>query len=265
MIKQAFTAERLFFVWIAMAFLLSWSGSADAANISRIRVAVASNFIAPLKEIAKAFEDATGTRVLVSVGSTGKLYAQIKNGAPFDVFLAANAREPKRLAAEGLGVARTRFTYARGRLALWCRTAHSSQQARACLNGQSARLAIANPRLAPYGQAARHALTALQPSARVVMGENISQAFQLVWSGNVPLGFVALSQLKKRMDIAGAYWMVPARLHNPIDQQAILLSRAAGNDDAQAFLTYLRGDQARGVIEGYGYDVPVSQQMARVQ
>ena len=264
MTKQALTAKRLFFVWIALAFLLSWGGAADAADKSQIRVAVASNFIAPLEKIAKAFEAETGVQVLVSAGSTGKLYAQIHNGAPFDVFLAANAREPARLVEQSLAVAHTRFTYARGRLALWCRTANTSEQARACLDGPPLRLAIANPRLAPYGQAAQSALAALHPSYPVVTGENISQAFQLVWSGNVPMGFVALSQLKPRADVTGAYWLVPQTLHDPIDQQAVLLRRSRDNAAAQAFVQYLQSDAARTVIEGFGYDIPSSQQ-AKVQ
>jgi len=262
MTKHLFSAKRMFFIWVALALLLSWGGSADAggSDTKEIRVAVASNFIAPLKELAKTFEAATAVRVLVSAGSTGKLYAQIHNGAPFDVFLAANAREPARLVEQSLGIAHTRFTYARGRLALWCRTANTSEQARACLDGPDLRLAIANPRLAPYGQAAQSALAALRPSRPVVTGENISQAFQLVWSGNVPLGFVALSQLKSRTDIPGAYWLVPTNYHDPIDQQAVLLKRAIDNADAQAFVQYLQSDAARAVIESYGYDMPSSQQ-----
>jgi len=222
---------------------------------------VASNFIAPLKKLAKAFEVATSVRVLVSAGSTGKLYAQIHNGAPFDVFLAANEREPARLVEQSLGIAHTRFTYARGRLALWCREANTSDQARACLDGPISRLAIANPRLAPYGQAAENALAVLRPSTPTVTGENISQAFQLVWSGNVPLGFVALSQLKSRTDIKGAYWLVPQTLHDPIDQQAVLLRRAIDNADAQAFVHYLQSDAARAVIESFGYDLSSLQQV----
>ena len=264
MTKHVLSAKRLFFVWVALAFLLSWGGSAGAGDVNdpaHIRVAVASNFIAPMKALAKAFEAETSVRVLVSAGSTGKLYAQINNGAPFDVFLAANAREPERLVEQSLGVAHTRFTYARGRLALWCRDASTSAAARVCLNGSVSRLAIANPRLAPYGQAAQSVIAALTPGdARIVTGENISQAFQLVWSGNVTVGFVALSQLKSRSDIQGAYWLVPATLHDPIDQQAVLLRRATGNAHAQAFLRYLQSDAARAVIESFGYDVPRPQQ-----
>ena len=262
MTQHAFTAKRLFFVWIALAFVLSWSGSADAANTAQIRVAVASNFLSPIKHLAKVFEADTGIRVTVSAGSTGKLFAQIHNGAPFDVFLAANAREPRRLVAESLCFARTRFTYARGRVALWCRDAETSEAARGCLDGSVTRLAIANPRLAPYGQAAKSALAVLGPAERfrIVTGENIAQAFQLVWSGNVPLGFVALSQLKSRADVQGAYWPVPAHLHDPIDQQAVLLSRAADNADAQTFFNYLQSDAARAVIQSFGYDTPFSQQ-----
>jgi len=262
MMKRYLTAKRLFFVWICLAVLLSWSGSGHAADV---RVAVASNFIAPMKQLAQRFEAETGVRVLVSAGSTGKLYAQIKNGAPFDLFLAANAREPERLEADGTGVKGTRFTYARGRLALWCRDAVSAAAARSCLDNQPRRLAIANPRLAPYGQAAESVMAALDVHliGGIVSGENIAQAFQLVWSGNVPLGFVALSQVKNRTGLQGAYWAVPSLLHAPIDQQAVLLPRAQDNHNARAFLDYLRGAAARTLIASFGYDVP--QQLAEVR
>ena len=197
MMKRYFTAKRLFFVWICLAALLSWS---SAARADTVRVAVASNFIAPMKQLAADFTVTTGVRVVVSAGSTGKLYAQIKNGAPFDVFLAANAREPEKLEMDGVGVIGSRFTYAQGRLALWCRQATTSSQAQACLNRQGMRIAIANPRLAPYGQAATGVMAALHvnPTGYLVRGENIAQAFQLVWSGNVAMGFVALSQVQDR-------------------------------------------------------------------
>lgn len=266
MMKQYLTARRLFLVWIILAFVLSWSGSGRAADAPEVRVALASNFIAPMQQLAKRFEADTGVRVVVSSGSTGKLFAQIKNGAPFDVFLAATAREPELLEAEGSGVQGTRFTYARGRLALWCPTARSSDAARACLDDPVNRLAIANPRLAPYGQAAQDVLSALGLrdafSARTVSGENIAQAFQLVWSGNVPVGFVALSQVKDYKDLPGAYWVVPSELHEPIDQQAVLLSAASGNESATAFLAFLKTPAARIVMENFGYDVP--QQTAEV-
>jgi len=252
-----FTANRLFFVWLVLAFILTWSAvPARAAEAMEVRVAVASNFIGPLQDLAARFHATTGANVVVSAGSTGKLYAQIKNGAPFDVFLAANAREPGRLEAEGAAVPGARFTYARGRLALWCISAQTQEGARACLQGDPRRIAIANPRLAPYGRAAESAMAALalDLSGRIVNGENIAQAFQLVWSGNVSAGFVALSQVKNRAGLRGAYWVVPPELHAPIDQQAVLLVRAKDNAAARAFLDYLKSAEARVVIEGFGYD-----------
>jgi len=255
MMKRYLTAKRLFFVWLCLAALLSWGGSARA---EAVRVAVASNFIAPMKQLAADFTSNAGVHVVVSAGSTGKLYAQIKNGAPFDVFLAANAREPERLEADGAGVKGSRFTYAQGRLALWCRDAATPAQAQECLDQPVTRIAIANPRLAPYGQAAESVMAALDvnPTGRLVSGENIAQAFQLVWSGNVAMGFVALSQVQGRTGLQGAVWAVPSQLHAPIEQQAVLLSRAKDSPSAVAFVEFLRGAPARTVIASFGYDAP---------
>lgn len=260
--KSYLTPNRLFFVWIALAFVLAWGAAparAEGPDDRDVRVAVASNFIKPMEQLAARFTAMTGQRVVVSAGSTGKLYAQIKNGAPFDVFLAATAREPSRLEAEGEAVPGSRFTYAQGRLALWCTTANSADDARACLDNLGARIAIANPRLAPYGQAGEAALAALGVSTagRIVSGENIAQAFQLVWSGNVPIGFVALSQVKAMGNVKGAYWVVSPDLHAPIEQQAVLLDRARDNGPAQAFMEFLKSDQARVAIIDFGYDASV--------
>ena len=253
MIKPYLTSKRLFFVWLALAALLSWGTSpAKAASEAYLRVAVASNFIAPAKELAARFEDKTGVRVVLSAGSTGKLYAQIMNGAPFDVFLAANAREPQRLFEEGLGTQPR--TYALGRLALWCIGAENADTARSCLDDQTnARLAIANPRLAPYGQAAETVIFALGGAgAKIVTGENIAQTFQMAWSGNVPMAFVSMSQIFAQQDLQGAYWPVPAHLHAPIDQQGLVVRPGA---DAQAFLDFLHSADAKAVIRSFGYEV----------
>lgn len=263
MMTRTFTAKRLFFVWIALAFVLAWSDAhaGQGAGQTTVRIAVASNFLTPAKALAKRFEALSGTEVQISTGSTGKLYAQIANGAPFDVFLAANAREPQRLEAEGLAVPGTRFTYARGRLALWCLDADTPQNARACLLDPTKRIAIANPKLAPYGQAAIATLGATlgaeqgASAGRVVSGENIAQAFQMVWSGNAPVGFVALSQIKTRTDVQGAYWTVPEDLHAPIDQQAVLLSRAVDAAPAKAFLDFVQSSESRTLVELFGYAV----------
>lgn len=252
---RTFTAKRLFFVWIALAFILAW-GDAHAAQGS-IRVAVASNFIGPAKALAELFEARHGARVQISAGSTGKLYAQIANGAPFDVFLAANAREPERLEREGLAVSGSRFTYARGRLALWCLDAHSPDQARDCLHDGAKRIAVANPKLAPYGQAALDTLSAVgaQADGRLVSGENVAQAFQLVWSASAPVGFVALSQIKAQTGLQGAHWVVPEDVHTPIEQQAVLLNRAADHPLARAFIAFLQEPESRAIVEASGYAI----------
>ncbi|MBF0246494.1 MAG: molybdate ABC transporter substrate-binding protein [Alphaproteobacteria bacterium] len=246
---------RFILAALLASLLSSWGGVAFAGEV---RLAVASNFIEPVNALARRFQDETGHHVVVSTGSTGKLYAQITNGAPFDVFLAANEREPQRLEQDGLAAPGSRFTYALGRLALWCREADGPETAKRCLNINTTRLAIANPRLAPYGQAARQVLAALSLQdalqGRIVSGENISQTYQMVWSGNVPVGFVALSQVLGQDELMGAYWPVPPQLHAPIAQQAVLLSRAKGDAAAEAFMAFLQGPDADAVIRGFGYD-----------
>jgi molybdate transport system substrate-binding protein len=225
-------------------------------------VAVASNFLVPGKELASRFQRSSGEELTLSSGSTGKLYAQIVNGAPFSVFLAANAAEPERLEAEGYAVTGSRFTYATGRLALWSSEPDllkTKDGAELIRDGEFTRLAIANPRTAPYGAAAVQTMRALglnpsQLGARLVRGENIAQTYQFVATGNVDLGFVAMSQVSSPQRTAGgSYWPVPAVLHDPIEQQAVLLSRAADDPRAKAFLAYLRSSEARRLIAAYGY------------
>lgn len=238
----------------AAALALLWL--AAPAQAGEVHVAVAASFAEPLRAIAQAFETETGDAVVVSEGSTGKLYAQIVNGAPFEVFLAADAERPRRLLAAGNAVAGTGFAYALGRLALW-----SADPARvsgpAALHGAFRHLAIANPELAPYGVAARETLAkhglweALAP--RLVRGEDVGQAFQFVATGNAELGFVALAQVQ---GAGGSRWEVPADQHAPIEQHAVLL--AAGRDAAaaRAFLAFLRGPEARARIAAAGYGLP---------
>lgn len=242
--------------WTVLGTAVLWFLNGGAADAADLRIAVASNFSVPAKHLSKLFEAATGIRVLVSTGSTGKLYAQIKNGAPYDVFLAANAREPEMLEREGFGVAGSRFTYAQGRLAVWCRTATTPKMARACLDQNHIKIAIANPRLAPYGAAAEMVLDRLALSQslqqRLVFGENIAQAFQMVWSGNVPVGLVALSQVKARSDLVGAFWRVDGALHETINQQAIRL-KGANEVDSQKFVDFLQSETGRSAIESFGY------------
>ena len=220
-------------------------------------VAVAANFAAPAQRLAEAFSSASGHKLTLSSGSTGKFYAQIRNGAPFDVLLSADEETPRRLEGEKRAVEGTRVTYAVGRLALWGAQGADENSLR---RNQFTRLAIANPRLAPYGAAARETLERLglwaAVQGKIVQGENIAQAFQFVQSGNADLGFVALSQLRDRQVPAASYWVVPATLHAPLRQDAVLLARGARNAAARGFLEYLRSAAARATIREAGYEIP---------
>jgi molybdate transport system substrate-binding protein len=233
------------------------------AGAAEVRVAVAANFAEVLKALAPGFERRTGDRVTAIVGSTGKLYAQIVHGAPFDVMLAADRRRPRLLVANGFAVEGSRFTYAVGRLTLWSPDPKriAGDGAAILRRGAFRRLAIANPRLAPYGQAAKETLTSLGrwplPKGRLVQAENIGQAFALVATGNADLGLVALSLvLSPRNGQKGSRWDVPAKLYRPIRQDAVLLRRAAGDAAAKAFLAYLRAPATRGAIARFGYTAP---------
>ncbi len=227
-----------------------------------LRIAVASNFLMPARALADRFEKTSGRDVVISTGSTGKLYAQIVNGAPYSVFLAANITEPQRLEADGQAVAGSRFTYATGRLVLWSLAPAlftGGDGAELIRRADFRRFAIANPRTAPYGIAAVQTLRALglDPGTlgpRLVRGENVSQTYQFIASGNVDAGFVALSQVNNSDRSAeGGYWLVPADLHAPIEQQAVLLVRAAADAHAKAFLHYVQSPEARELIAAYGY------------
>jgi len=232
-----------------------------AGQAAEVQVAVASNFTKPMQVIAERFEQDTGHKALLAFGSTGKLYAQIHNGAPFDVLLAADEAVPAKLESEGLGVTGSRFPYAIGTLVLWsARNDYLDDQAKA-LNQQPYRhLAIANPKTAPYGAAAMATLEKLglteSVRGRLVQGENIAQAHQFVASGNAELGFVALSQVVDNGAISqGSGWVVPATFHPPIRQDALLLNKGRGNPAAQALLDYLKGAKAAEVIKAYGYSL----------
>lgn len=244
--------------FVALAGLLL-GGPLTAAG--EVRVAVASNFAAALAELAVEFESAAGHRVLASPASTGKLHAQISNGAPFEVFLAADAVRPRLLEESGLAVAGTRFTYAFGRLALWTASSGLEVEDGAILKSDAYRhLAIANPRTAPYGAAARQVLERMElwqdMQRRLVFGENVGQTFQFVSTGNAEVGFVALSQLlRPGYPATGSHWIVPPALYRPIDQQAILLGVGRDNPAAVEFVSYLRSAAAREIIERFGYGV----------
>jgi len=225
-----------------------------------VQVAVASNFTAPMRVIAERFERDTGHKALLAFGSTGKLYAQIRNGAPFSVLLAADEQVPARLEDEGVGVAGSRFTYAIGTLVLWSAQQDLVDDQAAVLSDQAFRhLAIANPKTAPYGAAAVATLKRLGLSdsvrGKLVQGENIAQTHQFVASGNAELGFVALSQVVEDGVIRqGSGWVVPATYHPPIRQDAILLNKGQDNPAARALLDYLQSAEAAEVIKAYGYD-----------
>jgi molybdate transport system substrate-binding protein len=237
--------------------LLSCAAFADEA-----RIAVAANFASPAKRLADEFTQRTGHRLALSSGSTGKFYAQIKNGAPFDAFLSADDETPRRMEKEKVAVAGSRFTYAVGKLVLWSPKAGLVDDKGNVLRARAFnRLAIANPRLAPYGAAAKEALEklgvwqALQD--KLVQGENIAQTYQFVSSGNADLGFIALSQLRERGAAqAGSHWLVPAELHAPLRQDAVLLERGASNGAARDFLNDLRSPAAHELIRAVGYDLP---------
>lgn len=231
------------------------------AHAGEVQVAVAANFAGPMEKLAAQFQKDTGHKAVVASGATGKFYAQIRNGAPFEVLLSADDETPARLEAEGHAVARSRFTYAVGRLVLWSAKANYVDATGAVLKtGDFTHLAIANPKTAPYGAAAvavidKLGLTArLQP--RLVQGENIAQAFQFASTGNAELGFVAQAQVwRDGKFTAGSGWIVPATMHAPIRQDAALLTRGAKNPAAQALLDYLRTDKAKALIRAYGYEV----------
>jgi len=242
--------------WIAVALLLV----CELAVADEIRVAVASNFATTSEAIAQRFEETSGHQVILVFGSTGKHYAQIRNGAPFEAFLAADERHPEMLESDGSAVPGSRFTYAIGRLVLWSPEAGYVDAEGLVLEGSDFRhLAIANPKLAPYGRAAQEVLRSrglwegLQ--RRLVRGENISQAFQFVKSGNAELGFVALSQVTspERQPETGSRWLVPEGLHTPIRQQAVLLE---DSDATRAFGEFVRSEEARSIIRSFGYRTP---------
>lgn len=227
----------------------------------QMRVAVSSNFSSAMAALAPKFEEATGHRVRISSGSTGKLYAQIRNSAPFDVFLAADSRRPRKLVEAGAVAEDGRFTYAEGRIALWSADPARVNGPETLGEGDFRRLAIANPETAPYGLAARQTMEDLGHWSalhdRVVRGENIGQAHQFVASGTAELGFVALAQISgSNRPEQGSRWVVPKEHHAPIRQQAALLTRGAEKDAARAFTAFLRGAQAAEVLRSFGYAVP---------
>jgi molybdate transport system substrate-binding protein len=242
---------RLGFV-AAIAALVG--SNADAADTN---VAVAANFTDAANEIATAFQQKTGHQAVLSFGSSGQLYTQITQDAPFQIMLSADEARPKKLVADGLAVADSRFTYAIGKLVLWSKTKGLVKGEATLKAGAFSKLAIANPTAAPYGAAAVETLKALKVYAtlqpKIVQGNNIAQTFQFVETGNAELGLVALSQIAG--EPSGSRWLVPQALYTPIRQDAVLLKKGAGNEAAAAFLAFLKGPEARAIIERYGYGV----------
>ena len=243
---------------LVFAVLATGSLSVRADEVS---VAVAANFSAPMQKIAADFEKATGHKAQLVFGSTGKFYAQIKAGAPFQMLLAADDETPARLVKEGDGVAGSRFTYAIGKLVLWSpKPGYVDDKGEVLKTGSFAHLAIANPKLAPYGLAATETMQALGLSSalqsRLVTAESISQALQFVVSGNAELGFIAYSQIHKdgRL-IDGSYWIVPSKYHSPIRQDLVVLEKGQGSAAVAALAGYLKSEAAKAVIKSYGYDL----------
>ena len=228
---------------------------------SEVQVAVAANFTAPMQAIAQSFEHHSGHQVVAAYGATGQLYAQIQHGAPFDVFLSADASTPAKLEAQGQGVRGSRFTYATGRLVLWSATPGYLDGSDAALKAMRYRhLAIADAKTAPYGLAATQVLAKFglteAVQGKLVTGQSIGKALHFIATGNAELGFVAMSQVYQEGVLkSGSAWLVPAALHAPIRQDALLLKKGADNPAAAAFLQYLKGEQAAQIIQSYGYQL----------
>jgi molybdate transport system substrate-binding protein len=241
--------------------VLCFSVAASASQAATTLVAVASNFTNPMTDIAAAFEKATGYSANLSFGSSGKFVAQLENGAPFEVFLSADANSPKKLQQDGFTVSGSQFTYAVGKLVLWSATPGLvDEQGKILSAGGFKHLALADPKLAPYGAAAVEVLqqlgvfSTLQPL--FVQGENIAQTQQFISTGNAELGFVALSQVIDNGKIAtGSGWIIPDNLHSPILQDAVLLKKGAENPAALALLKFLKSPQAQAIIRQYGYSI----------
>ncbi len=233
----------------------AFASSVAPAKAGQTNVAVAANFTEPAKEIAALFKRKTGDEAVLSFGASGPLFAQITNDAPFQVFLSADAARPKAVVRGGFAVAGSEFTYAIGRLVLWSKVLDVTKGEEALKAGAFSKLAIANPAAAPYGVAAIETMKALGVydalMPKIVQGDNIAQAFQFVDTKNAEVGFIALSQLYGVTE--GARWLVPQNLYAPIRQDAVLLNKGANDEASKAFLEFLKGPEARAVIEKFGY------------
>ncbi len=244
---------------LRLFLLLAGTLFAATTQAGEVTVAVAANFTAPMQKIAQAFAHDTGHKAQLAFGATGKFYTQIKNGAPFQMLLAADDETPARLEKEGLAVAGTRWTYATGRLALWSKQPNLvDDKGEVLRSNRFEKLAIADPKLAPYGAAAMEVMAHLGVlpvvTSKLVQGESIGQTYQFVNTENAQLGFVALSQVSRDGLITqGSAWVVPQNLHTPLKQDAVLLNMGKDNVAAQALLKYLQGEKAKNIIQSYGY------------
>jgi molybdate transport system substrate-binding protein len=245
---------------LAIAVAFAAACAAGPLRAAQVRIAVAANMAGPIERIVEEFTRATGHEAVMALGSTGRFYAQMRGGAPFEVLLAADDQTPARLEREGLAVPGSRFTYAFGRLVLWSADPGTvDAQGSILKRPPRGRLAIADPKLAPYGIAAMQTLTRLgvlpawQP--HLVQGESIGQTFQFVATGNAPLGFVALAQVMVDGRLAkGSAWIVPQQMHAPLRQEAVLLNAGRSNPAAAALLQFLKGDTARATLRAFGYE-----------
>lgn len=234
---------------------------ADSLYATEAQVAVAANFAEPVKAIAAVLQKTTGHTLKITVGSTGRLYAQIRNGAPFDVLLAADTHAPAQLEADGLAQPGSRFTYATGKLVLWSADATRVDAQGAVLKGDGFRkLAIANPKTAPYGAASIEVIDELGLSAaltpKLVQGESIGQTYNFAFTGNADIAFVAMSQVLEGGKLkSGSIWVVPQTLYAPIRQDAVLLKRGANNEAALALMKLLKSPDTRDLIRSFGYDI----------
>lgn len=235
---------------------------AQVANAGEVSAAVAANFTEPVKQIVELFQKETGHTVKLSFGSSGKFTSQIKEGAPFDVFLAADEKNPKLLEKEGLAVEGSRFVYALGKLVLWsAQPGFVDDKGYVLRKGNYNKIAYADPKLAPYGLAAKETLedqglwTVVQ--GKLVTGESITQTYQFAATGNAELAFIALSQITKDGKVTeGSWWVVPAHMYNPIKQAAVQLTAAKDKEAAKAFMTFLKSEKAVAIIRNFGYELP---------
>lgn len=249
--------KRIYLLRVTVAILMS----ATLAHAETVKVAVAANFTAPMKAIAAEFEKDTGHKAKLAFASSGKIYAQIKNGAPFQVFLSADAEKPALLEQEGFAVSGSSFTYAVGSLVLWSpKPGFVDDKGEILKTGAFDHLAIASPKLAPYGAAAQEVMEQQSVwsdlQGKLVLGENIAQTFQFVATGNAELGFIALSQVMKNGKVmTGSYWIIPPEMHAPIRQNAVILTAAKDNEAAKALMEYLKSAKSVDIIKSFGYDI----------